>query len=298
MLHIGIWESSPNGALCSVQAYKQNRSTTNMSGNDFDIGDIDSDEQQAANEDLNLIRQVIDFCGGPDLVQMFGPTGSGKTEFCVKVIESASQEENKDVLFIDTERNLSNNERVADVDYAYIPEWNDLYAYIGGKTSRMSDNPFGENTSKGRTLKPGYDVVILDSVGLPALMQYDEYSIQDNSDQFEVFQMLQFMSGQLKTYAQRNDALVIVTNQPKSELAANNGAEPFGEKSLFAFKELWKTETKSSSEIRTTCMINAHRSRQAGKGKELFKLEVQDSGTNIEPKYNETAEDEAEAFLS
>jgi|APHM01.1.fsa_nt_gi RecA/RadA recombinase len=268
-----------------------------MSGNDIDIDGIGNDEQQAANEDLNLVRQVIDFCGGPDLVQMFGPTGSGKTQFCVELMLSASIEEDKDVLFLDTERNLSDNSRINEVDYTFIPEWDDLYAYISGKTSVLSDDPFGENTSGARTLKPGYDVIILDSVGLPALVQYDEYSIEDNSDQFEVFQMLQYMSGQLKTYAQRNDALIIVTNQPKSELADGGGTEPFGEKSLFAFKELWKTEKKSSSEIRTTCMINAHRSRQAGQGKELFQLEVQDSGTNVNPKYNETAEDEAEAFL-
>ena len=262
---------------------------------DIDLGGLDDDDETSSD---NLIRQVIEFCGGPDLVQVFGPTGSGKTEFVVKVTESAANDEDKDVLFIDTERNLSDNERLDAVDYVYIPEWNDLYAYLSGKKSKLSDDPFGENTGRGKTLQDGYDVVVLDSMGFPALMQYDEYSIEDDADQFKVFQMLQYMSGTLKKYAQHNDALIISTNQPKSRLSESGGEDPFGDKSLFAFKELWKTVKKSSSEIKTTCMVTAHRSRQAGQGKDLFKLEISDSGTEITSKYNEEVEDQVDEWTA
>lgn len=262
-----------------------------MSGSDFDLGGLDDDETPDTNN--NLIRQVIEFCGGPDLIQIFGPTGSGKTEFTVKVTESAAEDENKDVLFIDTERNLSNNERLDNVDYVYIPEWKDVYAYIAGKANKLSDDPFGENTTGSRTLESGYDMVVLDSMGFPALMQYDEYSIEDDADQFKVFQMVQYVSGTLKKYAQHNNALIISTNQPKSRLSESGGTEPFGDKSLFAFKELWRTDKVSSSEFKTTCSIAAHRSRQAGKGKELFKLEITDEGTDIISKYDEDVEDKA-----
>jgi len=262
---------------------------------DIDLGGLDDDDETSSD---NLIRQVIEFCGGPDLVQVFGPTGSGKTEFVVKVTESAANDEDKDVLFIDTERNLSDNERLDAVDYVYIPEWNDLYAYLSGKKSKLSDDPFGENTGRGKTLQDGYDVVVLDSMGFPALMQYDEYSIEDDADQFKVFQMLQYMSGTLKKYAQHNDALIISTNQPKSRLSESGGEDPFGDKSLFAFKELWKTVKKSSSEIKTTCMVTAHRSRQAGQGKDLFKLEISDSGTEITSKYDEEVEDQVDEWTA
>lgn len=265
-----------------------------MSSQDIDLdglGDNEDDE-----EPTNLIRQVINFCGGPDLVQIFGPTGSGKSRFSVKVTESAVREENKDVLFIDTERNLSDNERLEEVDYVYIPEWRDLYAYIAGKTSQLSKDPFGENTAKGRCLKSGYDVVILDSMGFPALMQYDEYSIEDDADQFKVFQMLQYISGELKKYAQHNDALIISTNQPKSRLSESGGTEPFGDKSLFAFKELWRTDKVSSNKIKTTCMVTAHRSRQAGTGRELFEVEISDSGTEVTAKYNEEVDEEVDEW--
>lgn len=258
--------------------------------------DLDSSENNSSNSDKSLIRHVIEFCGGPDLVQIFGETGGGKTEFCVNVADSAANDANKKVLFIDTERNLGDNERLDGIDYVYMPDFNDLYAYISGKTSRLSDNPFGENTTNSNTLKSGYDVVILDSMGFPALMQYDEYSIEDDADQFKVFQMIQFMSGELKKYAQTNNALILSTNQPKSQLSDSGGADPFGDKSLFAFKELWKAYKKSSSEIKTTCVIRAHRSRQSGQGKDLFELEVSDSGTVITPKYNDDVDDQADEW--
>jgi len=263
-----------------------------MSDSEINLDGIGDDEKSADTND-NLIRQVIDFCGGPDLVQIFGPTGSGKTTFAVAVAESAADDEDKNVLFIDTERNLSDNERPEEVDYVYIPEWEDLYGYMSGKEFKLSDDPFGENTTGSNTFEDGYDMVVLDSIGFPALMQYDEYSIEDDADQFEVFQMLQYISGVMKKYAQKNDALIITTNQPKSELSEGEEEDPFGDKSQFAFKELWKTVKKSSNRVKTTCMVTAHRSRQAGNSKELFKLEITDEGTDIISKYDEDVEDKA-----
>jgi RecA/RadA recombinase len=264
-----------------------------MSGSEIDMSGIDEDD---SNDNSELIKEVIEFCGGPDLIQVFGETGSGKTEFCTLLAKSAVDFASKDVLFIDTEKNLSENDRMSGVDYIYIPEWKDLYAYISGKPNKLSDDPFGENTSKGDTLKEGYDVVILDSMGFPALMQYDEYSIEDDADQFKVFQMLQYMSGAMKKYAQHNNALVVSTNQPGSELGDDGGKGPFGDKSLFAYKELWKSFKSNSSEVKTTCKIEAFRSRQAGEGKELFRLEISDSGTDIKYKHKETVEEQADEW--
>jgi len=256
---------------------------------DIDLNDEDSSTEtdnsqteSSTDSGRSLIEEVLDFCGGPDTIQVFGETGSAKTEFAMELASSAYNSGDKDILFIDTERNLTDNERIGEIDYIHIPEWDDLYAYVGNKAHMLSDNPFGENTTNSNTLQPGYDVIILDSIGFPALMQYDEYSVEDDADQFKVFQMLQFITGRLKKYAQSNEALVLATNQPKSRL--DNGEEqgPFGDKSQFGFKELWKTRKKSSSEIKTTCTVEAFRSRQAGQGKKLFKIEVDDSGTDIE----------------
>lgn len=245
---------------------------------DMDLSEDDEPEESA---EKPLIRKVIEFCGGPDLIQIFGETGSGKSTFAVEVGNSAVKDANKDVLFIDTERNLSDNERSKDVDYIYIPDWTDIYAYIADKPNMLSSDPFGSNTTNSQTLEPGYDVVIVDSMGLPALMQYDEYSIVDDADQFKVFQMFQHVSGELKKYAQHNDSLIIATNQPSSKLAEDGDYKPFGDKSQFAFKELWRSYKDSSSNIKTKCTLKAHRSRQAGEGTKLFKMVIDDSGAEI-----------------
>jgi len=250
---------------------------------DLDMGESEDEEENTTSTGNNagLYQKTVDFCGGADLVQIFGPTGSGKTEFIVSVVEDAVSNTDNDILFIDTERNLSDNERVSDVDYVYVPDWDDIYAYVSGKSTMLNQNSFGENSTGSKSLEDGYDIVVLDSIGLPALMKYDEYSIEDDADQFKVFQMFQYVSGLLKRYAQRNDALVLVTNQPGSELASDGGDSPFGDKSQFAYKEMWKTQQESSSEFSTTCYVNAFRSRQAGKGKKLFKLEISDNGTEV-----------------
>jgi adenosyl cobinamide kinase/adenosyl cobinamide phosphate guanylyltransferase len=250
-----------------------------MSNNDIDIGSLGRDNEQSGNS--SLIRDVVEFCGGPDLIELFGGSGSGKSEFAVEVANSALTDADKDVLFIDTERNIGEQSRIGGADYVYVPEWHDIYAYVTRKKHMLSDRPFGENTTNSNVIEDGYDVVVLDSIGFPALIQYGEYNIEDNADQFDIFNELQVITGRLKKYAQFNDALVIVTNQPKSELSGSDNPKPFGDKSIFGFKEVWKTNKDSSRSTGTECSINAFRSRQAGQGKTLFSMKIDDSGTDI-----------------
>lgn len=245
------------------------------------MNDIDLDDDGDDSESSSLIRDVIEFCGGPDLIEVFGGSGSGKSEFSTQVVKSAIEDANKSALVIDTERNIGDMEEISGADYVYVPEWHDLYAYVTGKQSKLSEDPFGENTTNSDTIKDGYDVVILDSIGFPALIQYGEYRVDDDAQQFKVFNELQVITGRLKKYAQYNNALVIVTNQPKSDLSDSNDPDPFGDKSIYGFKEIWKTVKESTNKVKTTCSINAFRSRQAGKGSKLFKLEIDDSGTDI-----------------
>lgn len=257
-----------------------------MSSN-IDLDGIDDDESSS---EQSLIRDVIEFCGGPDLIEVFGPSGSGKSEFSVQVVKSAIEDADKNVLFIDTERNIGDQDSISGADYVYVPDWHDIYAYVTRKESMLSDEPFGENTTDSDTLEDGYDVVVLDSIGFPALIQYGEYRVADDAEQFKVFNELQVITGRLKKYAQFNNALVIVTNQPKSELSGEDNPKPFGDKSIFGFKEVWKTNKDSSRSTGTECSINSFRSRQAGQGKKLFRLKIDDSGTTVTDLTDEEAQ--------
>lgn len=266
-----------------------------MSESEIDLGSL-NDEEEQDNGDASLIKEVIDFCGGPDLIELFGPSGSGKSEFAVQVARSALEDADKDVLFVDTERNIGQMEDISGAEYVYVPEWHDIYHYINGTASSLSSDPFGENTPNKKSIPDGFDVVVLDSIGFPALVQYGKYRVADDAEQFKVFNELQVITGELKKYAQHNDALVIVTNQPKSDLADAEDPDPFGDKSIFGFKEVWKTHKDSSSEIATNCSINSFRSRQSGKGKTLFELNISDDGVEVTSRYDEDVEDKADEW--
>lgn len=257
----------------------------------LDDGPDDSDSSEDISpEPQSLYQQTVDLCGGPDLMQLFGPSGSGKSTFAFEVLKSAIKDNNKDALIIDTERNVLKPEDIEGADYVYVPEWHDLYYYVIGKAGQMSDNPFGENTTNHKTIQDGYDIVLLDSIGFPALVQYGEYRVADDADQFRVFNELQVITGKLKQYSQRNSALTIVTNQPKSELSAEADPNPFGDKSVYGFKEIWKTSKISSSELETTCDISAFRSRFRGRGSTIFELKVTSSGNTV--KYKDEGSDD------
>ena len=250
-------------------------------GGDLDI-DMDESTDSSGDDPQALYHEVVDMCGGPDLMQIFGPSGSGKSTLAMEIMKSALNRDEVKALIIDTERNVLDAQDLDGADYVYIPEWHDLYHYVCGNASDMSENPFGENTTNQRTLRDGYDVILLDSIGFPALVQYGEYRVADDGDQFKVFNELQVITGKLKQYSQRNDALAMVINQPKSDLTGQTNPPPFGDKSIFGFKEIWLTKKVSSNEMSTNCDIDAYRSRQAGQGSTIYEVEISDSGVDVE----------------
>lgn len=260
-----------------------------MSTEDLDLG-LDSEDQQEVEINEGLIRDIITFCGGPDLIELFGPSGSGKSTLAIEIFKSLLNETDKKALFIDTEKNVGNPDEISheNADYVYIPEFDDVYYFIIGEEQNMSEDPFGENTAGDslQSLESGYDMIILDSIGFPALNQYAKFRVSNDREQFDVFLKIEAIVGELKKYAQLNDALIIVTNQPKSALSDEEDPAPFGDKSIFGFKEIWKTVKNSSSEVVTRCSVKAYRSRQSGAGKTLFNLEIRDNGVDVESVHN------------
>lgn len=190
---------------------------------------------------------------GIDTLEVFGESGTGKTSFCLEILKNHTGK----AVYIDTERNLL--KAPENCTYHYVPDFREVYKLIS-------------------TLPDGYSLVILDSLGLPILGQFATMGVKERGD---VLLQAQSVSYLLKKYSFKNKALVIVTNQPESEFNKEKGhiLRPFGDKSIYFFKEVWKTEQTFSTPGKTVCTVNAFRSRSCGRGKPLYRLEFDNSGT-------------------
>lgn len=205
----------------------------------------------------NLYERLIQITG-TDIIEVFGESGTCKTTFALEAARDAIKKGVK-VLFIDTEKNIVN--KPDGVDLVYFPSFIEAYKYI-------------------LTIPRGYGLVILDSMGLPIL---GEFANMDMKSRGEVLLKAQSVSYALKKYSNENKAVVIVTNQPVSEFNKGKDAvlTPFGDKSIYFYKEVWSSESLSSTPDRTSCAIKAFRSRTAGRGKRIFKLEVTNAGVEV-----------------
>lgn len=205
----------------------------------------------------NLYGHLLEITG-TDIIELFGESGTCKTTFCMEVIKDALTDKKK-VLFIDTEKNIVS--QPDGINLQYFPSFNDVYKYISA-------------------LPKGYDLVILDSLGLPILGEFARLGTKERGD---ILLKAEAIAYYLKKYSYDNKALVLVTNQPTS--AFNKGKDailtPFGDKSIYFFKEVWKTQALSSAPERTACSVSAFRSRRNGRGKRLFTVVVNNDGVEV-----------------
>jgi hypothetical protein len=195
--------------------------------------------------------------GDPDIIEVFGATGSLKTFIAYNWIISHAKE-GKKCFYIDTERNMTKSQREkmkkANVGYACIINFNKLVDFVKNK------------------LPKDYDYIVLDSVGLPALGNYAISSMKGKGD---VLLNVQAMLYILKDYAVQNNCYVLVTNQPTSEMNKSeyinyNGkrfiaTNPFGDKGSFFVKEIYRTVLIQQTQNKTVVDVVAWRSREVGK---------------------------------
>jgi RecA/RadA recombinase len=205
---------------------------------------------------LDSIKKIVP---SADTIQIFGPSGSGKSSFAISVIKQMAAAGVNKILYLDTERNLM--ETPTYCDYKYLPSYRGLYDAVS-------------------SLKPGYKMVVIDSLGLPILGEFAKLSAREKGD---ILLGSQSISYQLKQYSKENDCYVIVLNQPESEFAKEKGhvLEPFGDKAKYYFKEIWKTRMSYSMPDKTGCIIEAFRSRMYGREKLLFSLAISNNGVEI-----------------
>lgn len=210
---------------------------------------------------LGILYDLIE----DDLLQIFGHTGTGKTSIAMKAATEA-RELKKSVIYIDTEHNITKMQadsiKKLGIVYEYIPKFDNLYSFI----KRL----------------PKYDVVIVDSLGLPVLSLFAEANMKEKGN--ALMKMIA-ISSFLKNYANENHSLVIVLNQPESDMNKDPNTErkPFGDKSSYCYKEIISSKFAKlgRTEKKTTIVVKAFRSRSCGMGTKLFTVEITGDGIKV-----------------
>ena len=145
-------------------------------------------------------------------------------------------------------------------------------------------NMLSSELSKGSPKLGKCDLFILDSIGVPVLGIYGTLKQNQKGTALQAMQGLLY---ELTKFAETNEAVVIVTNQPVSEMnkteAEKADRHPFGDKAMFFTKEILKIVAGERTQYKTVCHILAWRSRSAGRGKMLCTVTVSDSGVEVTP---------------
>lgn len=207
----------------------------------------------------NILEYIRTYVNN-DVLEIFGDSGTGKSKFAVEVARQTILA-GKTVFYLDTERNLSKEEveKLKGCQYKYTP----LISEISSLT---------------RTL-PKVDLVIIDSIGFPILTAYARMNMKQKGD--ALLNMIAIF-GDLKEWAYRNNSIAIVINQPESDFNKEPGhlIRPFGDKSQFAAKEIWKTDVTQRGAV-TKSTVQAFRSRSVGHKTLIASMEVSNNGTVI-----------------
>ncbi|TGC07409.1 ATP-binding protein [Methanolobus halotolerans] len=206
---------------------------------------------------LDLIHGYV----GNDVLEVFGDTGSGKSKFAMALAKEAIAA-GKKVFYLDTERNLTE----ADI--------------AGLKGCEYKYTPVIEEIDSICQKLPAVDVVIVDSIGFPILTSYARLSVKQKGD---ALLKLIAIFGDMKNWAYKNNGIVVVTNQPESEFnkASNHVLRPFGDKSQFAAKEIWKTEIVDRKPVYTNIRISAFRSRSVGHRTKIADMKISSNGVEV-----------------
>lgn len=221
---------------------------------------------------FDWIEELVEFGVG----QIFGDTGTAKTAFCRELAEQAA-EEGKRVVYWDSEGNMTRKQRAAMTEHKNI-------TYILDRDWDHIKNMLSSDLSKGSPKLGKCDIFILDSIGVPVLGIYGTLKQNEKGNALQAMQGLLY---QLTKFAEKNDAVVLVTNQPVSEMNKTElesaDRRPFGDKAMFFTKEILKIVPGERTEYKTVCHILAWRSRSAGRGKMLCTVAVSDKGVEVTP---------------
>jgi len=202
-------------------------------------------------ENITKLRDLA----GEDLIEVFGPSGSGKSKLALALVREA-RAAGLPFFYADTERNLTAEEaRELERSYRYLRTMSEVDEFV-------------------RRI-PAARLLIFDSVGYPVLVHWSRMPLDQRMT--ALVKMINWL-GTIKEWAGANQALAIVTNQPESvfvqERSGREYPEPFGDKSIYAAKEVIFLEREQKREQVTRVKGLAYRSRRYAALTPLFDMVI------------------------
>ena len=217
----------------------------------------------------SIFDQIITHFG-PDLMEVFGETGTMKSQGMVALAKQCAEAGRK-VYYLDTENNISPSDvdmlRKLGVNYHYTPVLKEI------------DEIFDKNIPAIKA-----DVIIVDSVGMPVLRKFSAMSAHDRGS--ALLDIIKWL-GILKEWTYLNKSIAFVTNQPQSEFGKSSSQEkgdhrmPFGDKSNFIPGALLLSKKSLDSSQGSKAVFQVFRLRSHAWGEKIFEVTVDKNGPSI-----------------
>lgn len=224
---------------------------------------------KAATTKESIFDQIIDHFG-PDLMEVFGETGTMKSQGMVALAKQCAEAGRK-VYYLDTENNISPSDvemlRKLGVNYHYTPVLREIDEIFDKKIPAIKA-----------------DVIIVDSVGMPVLRKFSAMSAHDRGS--ALLDIIKWL-GILKEWTYLNKSIAFVTNQPQSEFGKSSSQEkgdhrmPFGDKSNFIPGALLLSKKLLDSPQGSKAAFQVFRLRSHAWGEKIFEVAVDKNGPSI-----------------
>jgi len=227
-------------------------------------------------EQKTAFEKLVELVGN-HLIEIYSDTGNGKSRLVYHIAIEA-QRSGKKVLYLDTENSLP-------VGYEKQLKNYELH------TAKTALNLLTQLIARVRKARDeDFNLIIVDSIGLPVLAALPEMSMRERGDAFQLMASLRF---QMMGFAFEH-GLTIATNQPVSELAQIGiaGKEPkvaegeplppFGGKSEFMAKLILRSEAVKKTPNQSVFKLLVYKAREHGQEYEFARFSIGKEGVSIE----------------